>query len=104
MARRFLGRFSRTDPHSAAAFDVDKGRGHLTPIAKFQSPFAQAAASDHRNRVGGAAIDLHERDQALAIFSAWIEEAEAGTSQHRHAYAKHLAGAEMAVSNFGFLQ
>ena len=104
LTRSFPGGFASRDAHGAAAFDIDKRRRHLAPVAKLQRAFAETAAGDDGDGIRGAAVNLHEYDQALAIFSARIGQAESSASQHRHTHAEHLAGAEMAVGNFRFLQ
>ena len=103
-ARRFPGRLASADAHRPATFDIDKCCGHLAPVAKLQRALAQAAAGDDGDSIGGTAVNLHKCDKPLTIFSAGIVETEAVASQHRHAHTQHLAGAKMAVGNFGFLQ
>ncbi len=81
---------------------INEGRGHLSPVAKFQGALSETASGDHGDGVGGAAVDFDERDQTLAIFSARVFDAQLLQSQHGQAHAENLAGAEMAVGEFGF--
>src|SRR5260370_21710039 len=48
---------------------IEEGGGHLAPVAELEGALAQAAAGDHGDGIGGAAIDLDEGDQALAVFA-----------------------------------
>jgi len=87
---------------------VDEGGGHLAPVAELYSAFAQAAAGDDGNSVGGAAVDFNKGDQTLAVF--WIDQAfgvvnaEALTAQHGQPDTKDLTGAEMAMGDFRFVE
>src|SRR3954453_5728045 len=85
-------------------FEVDERSSHLSPVAEFQSAFAEAAASDYADRVGGAAIDLNESHGALAVFALGIIYAEFLQTQHSHADAKDLSCAKMAVGDFSFVE
>src|SRR5262249_37431157 len=75
-----------------------------TPVAEFQRAFAEAAAGNDGNRVGKAAIDFDEGDQAFAVVAVRIVNAEKFESEHGHAHSKHLAGAEVPVSALGLKQ
>ncbi len=81
-----------------------KGRGHLSPVAEFQGALAETASGDHGDGVGGAAVDFDEGDEALAVFSARVFDAQFVEAQHGQAHAQHLPGAEMAVGLFGFAE
>ena len=85
-------------------FEVDEGCRHLAPVAKFERPFAQPATGDDADGIGGAAIDLDEGDQALAVPSARFLDAQARASQHRHTHAQHLARAQMSMGDPGFFK
>jgi hypothetical protein len=76
-ARQLLGRFfgGYSDGFAGAHVSyshINEGRGHLSPVAKFQGALAQAASGHHGYGVGGTAVDLYERYQALAVFAARI--------------------------------
>src|ERR1700738_2685664 len=75
-ARQRLGRFFRGDADGFAGAQVDEGRGHLSPVAKFQGALSETASGDDGDGVGGAAVDFDERDQTLAIFSARVFDAQ----------------------------
>ena len=84
---------------------IDEGGGHLAPVAKLDGAFAEAAAGDDGDGVGGAAVDLDEGDETLAVWTAFgVVDAEALAAEHGQADAEDLAGAEMAVGNFGFAE
>ena len=53
-------------------------------------------------RIAGIAED--EKAEALAVGTFGIVDAEALAAEHGHADAEDLAGAEMAVSDFGFAE
>ena len=101
-ARQRLGRFFGGDADGFAGFEIHEGGGHLSPVAEFQGALAETASGDYADGVGGAAVDFYEGDQALAVFAAWVFDAEFGQAQHGQADAQDLSGAEMAVSDFGF--
>ena len=54
-----------------------------------------------RDGVGGAAVDLDEGDEALAVFSVRIVDAEFLQAEHGEAHAQDLAGTEVSVGLFG---
>ncbi len=87
---------------------VDEGGGHLAPVAELDGALAEAAAGDDGDGVGGAAVDLDEGDEALAVFrideAFGVVDAEALAAEHGQADAEDLAGAEVAVSDFGFAE
>ncbi len=71
------------------------------------------AAGDDGDGVGGAAIDLYEDDETLAVgvesavgkmAGAGVVDAETREGEHGYADAEDLAGAEMAVGDFGFVE
>jgi hypothetical protein len=93
--------------------EVDEGGGHLAEVAMFEGSLAEAAAGNDRDGIGGAAVDFDEGDEALAIgvegavgegAGAGVVDAEAREAEHGHADAEDLAGAEMAVGDFGFVE
>ncbi len=93
--------------------EVDEGGGHLAEVAMLEGALAEAAAGDDGDGVGGAAVDLDEGDQALAVgvegavgemAGAGVVNVEAGKREHGHADAEDLAGTEMTVSDFGFVE
>jgi CBS domain-containing protein len=87
---------------------IDESSGHFAPIVKLDGALAEAASCDNGDGVCGAAVDLNEGDQALAVF--WIDETfrvadtEAFAAKHSHANAENLAGAKVAVGDFGFAE
>ena len=93
--------------------EVDEGGGHLAEVAMLEGSLAEAAAGDYGDGIGGAAVDFDEGDEALAIgvegavgegAGAGVVDAEAREAEHGHADAEDLAGAEMAVGDFGFVE
>ena len=88
--------------------EVDEGGGHLAPVAELEGAFAEAAAGDDGDGVGGAAVDLHEGDEALAVFggeaAAGVFYAEALAAEQGHANAEDLAGTEVAVGDLCFVE
>ncbi len=95
--RRFFGR----DADGFAAVHVDECRCNFSPVAELQRALAQAASGDYGDGVGGAAVDLDEGDQTLAVFAVRIVDAEFLQAEHGEAHAEDLAGAEMSVGLFG---
>ena len=104
MPRQRLRTFAGADPHRSLRLEIDKCRRHLPPVAKLQRPLAQPAAGYDADRVGGAAVNLHKRDEALAIFAVRIVDAQQFQSKHGQTHAQHLPGTEMSVSYFGLAQ
>ena len=93
--------------------EVDEGSGHLAEVAMLEGTLAEAAACDYGDGVRCTAIDFDEGDEALAVgvegavgemAGAGVVDAEAGEGEHGHADAEDLAGAEMAVGDFGFVE
>ena len=78
-----------------------------------EGSLAEAAAGDDRNRICCTAVDFDESDEALAVgvegavgdvAGAGVVDAETREGEHGHANAEDLAGAEVAVSDFGFVE
>jgi hypothetical protein len=65
-------------------------------------PHSEAASGHDGNRVGGAAIDLHKRNQALAVFTARVFDPQLLKPKHRQTRAEHLPGAQVSVCLFSF--
>jgi hypothetical protein len=93
--------------------EVDEGGGHLAKVAMLEGSLAETAAGDDRNGICSTAVDFDEGDEALAIgvegavgemAGAGVVDAETRESEHGHADAEDLAGAEMAVGDFGFVE
>jgi hypothetical protein len=93
--------------------EVDEGGGHLAEVAMLEGALAETAAGDYGDGVCGTAVDLDEGDQALAVgvegavgeeALAGVVDAETREGEHGHADAEDLAGAEMAVGDFGFVE
>ena len=53
-----------------------------------------------RDGIGGAAVDFDERDEAFAVFSLRIIDAEFLQAEHRQTHAQDLPGAKVSVSLF----
>jgi hypothetical protein len=87
---------------------IDEGGGHLAPVAEFDGALAEAAASDDGDGVGGAAVDLDEGDEALAVLwsheAAGVVDAEAKAAEDGQADTEDLAGAEVSMGCFGFAE
>jgi hypothetical protein len=93
--------------------EVDERGGHLAEVAMLEGSLAETAAGDYRDCIRCAAVDFDEGDQALAIGAegavgemagAGVVDTETGEGEHGHADAEDLAGAEMAVGDFGFVE
>ena len=88
--------------------EVEEAGGHLAPVAELEGALAEAAAGDDGDGIGGAAIDLDEGDEALAVGAvhqaAGVVDAQHAAAQHGHADSKYLPGAEMAVGDLSFAQ
>jgi hypothetical protein len=93
--------------------EVDEGGGHLAEVAELEGAFADAGGGDDSDGVGGAAVDFDEDDEALAVgvegavgevAKAGVVDAEAREGEHGHADAEDLAGAEVAVGEFGVVE
>src|SRR3982074_3156826 len=95
-----LGRFLGRDADGFAPADIHKRRGNLSPVTKLQRALAQAATSDHRNSIGGAAVNLNEGDESLAVLAVWIVDSEFLQAEHREPHAENLPGTEMSVGLF----
>ena len=99
-----LGRFAGGNAKGAAGGDVDKGGGDLAPVAKFQRAFSQATAGHYRNGVRSTAVNLDKSDQALAVPSLRIVDAEVLQAEHGQAHAEYLSRTEVAVSDFSVVE
>lgn len=93
--------------------EVDEGCCHLAPVAQLQCTLAHAGTGNDGDSVCRAAVDLDEDYGSLAVWVelaveqcafAWRANPEATHREHRHANAEDLAGAEMAVRNFGLVK
>ena len=102
VAGTLFGGFKGSDADGLIGGKIEEGSGHLAPVAELEGALAETAAGDDPNSIGGAAVDLDEGDEALAVGPFWVVDAEALATQHRHADSKNLSGAEMAVGYFGF--
>jgi hypothetical protein len=92
---------------------VDEGRGHFAEVAEFEGALADAGTGDDADGVSGAAVDLDEDDEALAVgvegavregAGAGVVDAQLLEGKHGHADAEDLAGAEVAVGEFGVVE
>ena len=93
--------------------EVDEGGGHLAEVAELEGALADAAAGNDADCVGGAAVDFDEGDEALAVgvegavgqvAGAGVLDTEGGEREHGHADTENLAGAKMAVGEFGVVE
>lgn len=98
--RRFFG----GDANGFAGFEINKGCGHFSPVAEFQSTFAEAASGNDADGIGGAAVYLDVCDKPLTMLALGIVETELIQSVKSHANAENLSGAEMAVSDLGLFE
>ena len=80
--------------------EIDKCGGHLSPVAEFEGALAETATGNDGDGVGGAAIDLYEGNEALAVGGARIADVESLAAEHCEADAENLAGTEVAMSDF----
>ncbi len=101
LASQGLRGFFGCDADRLAGADVDKSRCDFSPIAKLQGTLAQAATRDDGHGIGGAAVDLDEGDESLAVLASWIVDTQLLETQHRQTHAEDLSGAKMAVSLLG---
>jgi hypothetical protein len=77
---------------------------HFSPVAKFESALAQAAAGYDHDGIGGAAINLHKGDDAFAVLALRIVQTEGFEAEHGHAHAEHLSGAKVAMGHGSVFQ
>src|SRR5689334_23164410 len=84
------------DPYASVRLHIDKGGGHLAPVPELQGSLAKTAAGDHTDGVGGAAIDLDECDEALAVRADGIVDTKDPQPEESHANAKDLTGAHVS--------
>ncbi len=89
------------DTEGTIAGQIDEGGGHLAPVAEFESALTETAPGDDPDRVGSAAVDLDEGDQALAVAATGLVDAETPAAEHSHTDAENLPGAEVTVRGFG---
>ena len=92
------------DANSGVSGEIDEGSGHLPPVSKFERAFAQPAAGDHPNGIGGATVNLNVGCKPLAVGTQRIFDAQGVKSEERHAHAEYLAGAHVSVRDLRFLQ
>ncbi len=69
----------------------------------FKSAFAETAAGDDADRIRRTTIYFDKRDEALAVDAVRIFNAKLFQSEHRHAYAQHLARTEMPMGVGGIV-
>ena len=104
LASEIARSFKCDDADAGILREIDEGSGHFAPVAEFQGAFAEAAPGDHADGVGGAAVDLDEGDEALAVGTERIFDTESFEAEEGHAHAEDLAGAYVAVGGFGALK
>src|SRR5262249_24881086 len=76
VARGQLGALLSCHSNGAILPQIAKRSRHLAEVAKLQRPLTQPAAGDDGDGVGGAAVDLDEGHQALAILAGRVVDAE----------------------------
>ena len=104
LAGFFLRGFARGDADGLAGGQVDKGGGHLAPVAELKGSLAKAAAGDDGDSIGSAAVNLYKGDETFAVCAARIFDAKPLAPEHGHAHAEDLASAEVAVGDLGFFE
>ena len=97
LPRQRLRAFAGADPHRSLRGEIDKRRGHFTPVPELERPLAQPASGYDGNGVGGAAVNLHKGDETLAIFAARIVDAQQFQPEHGQSDPQHLPGTQMSV-------
>jgi hypothetical protein len=88
------------DANRASGLQINKCSCDFSPVAEFQRPFSHAATSHDGDRVGGAAVNLDKRNQALAVLPASVRDSKFLKSKHRQTHAEHLPGAQVPVCLF----
>ena len=96
-----FGRFFCRNADGLAAIDVCKRCSNFSPVAELQGAFAQPASCDHSDRVGGAAVDFDEGDEALAVLALRVFNAQPFQAEHSQPHPEHLPGTDVAVGLFG---
>ena len=84
--------------------DVDKRGGDFAPVSELQCTLAEAAAGNHGDGIGGAAVDFHKSNQTLAVLATGIVNAELRQAEHGQPHAQDLTGAKVSVRLFGVAQ
>src|SRR6185312_3680820 len=97
LPRLLLRRLERDDADRLAGGEIDEGCCHLAPVAKLERTLAEPASGYHANRVRRTAVDFNEGHQPLAVAPARLFNAKPPATEHRHAHAQHLAGAQMPM-------
>ena len=114
LASALLGGFKRGDANAFVGgrvvhgvercLEIDEGGRHLSPVAELQRPFSEAASGDYGDGIGGAAIDLDEGYEALALRGAGLGDPQPLAAEHGKANSQNLSGAEMAVRQLGLMK
>src|SRR5207253_11363468 len=104
LARESSCRLLGSHANRLACTDVHECSRHLAPIAKLQGTLPQAAASDDGNSVSGATVDFDEGDEALAVFTARIINAQFLQPEHCHAHTENLPRAKVAMGLLGVMK
>jgi hypothetical protein len=97
----------QAEVRAGRAAEVDEAGGHFAPVAEFEGALAEAASGDDGDGVGGAAINLDEGNEALAVGrlrATRVVDAEQAAAEHSHANSEHLAGAEVSVGDLCVLE
>jgi hypothetical protein len=77
-----FGAFPGGDADGAIGLEIDKGRCHFAPVAKFERTLAQAATGDDANGISGTAVDFHKGDQAFAVPATRLLDPQPSATQH----------------------
>ena len=84
--------------------EINEAGGHFPPVTELDCALSQPTAGDDGDGVGGTAVDLNKGDKTFAINAFRVPDVEPFAAQHRHTNAEDLSGAEMAVSDFSFVE
>src|SRR5579862_8018313 len=95
----FRGLFGRNADGLSSA-DIDESCGHFAPVTKLESALPEAAAGDHPDGVGGAAVDLNESNEALSVLAMRVIDLQFLQAQHGQAHSEDLSRAQVSVSEF----
>jgi hypothetical protein len=84
-------------PEPPCSLEVAERGRHFAEVAKFQGALPHPAARYYRDGVGGATVDLNERDEALPVLSGWVVQPEEFQPVEREAQTEDLSGAHVPV-------
>ena len=96
--------FQSCNSDGLARLKIDEGGGHNTEIKPPHGPLTQTAAGDGLNRIGCAAVYFDEDIQLLLAGPFGIRNANHLKTDHAHAHADNLSGAEMTMYLYGLFK